>query len=142
MRAGGTRQNNLPKWAELAVHAWYYLQNGQCICFIFYEIMFPDTFKMIIHCPILLYFSYRLVSARGWCGGQTILILSFSLFFQNKNNFDQSQFFLVLKNWSTEKKTFSVSSEVSNDWIPFSFCVYYLHHDVSWQNFFFQWVTK
>ena len=69
MRAGGTRQNNLPKWAELAVHAWYYLQNGQCICFIFYEIMFPDTFEIKIHCPILLDFSYLSVHAQGWCVG-------------------------------------------------------------------------
>ena len=96
---------------------------------------------------LILYWVYHVSADRkfitwNFWWRQTILILSFSLFFQNNNNFDQSELFLVLKNWSTEKKTFSVSSEVSNDWIPFSFCVYYLHHDVSWQNFFFQWVTK
>ena len=61
------QKKNRQMWAKWAVHARYYLQRGQCFCFIFYEILFPDTFKMIIHCPILLYFSYRLVSARGWC---------------------------------------------------------------------------
>ena len=58
---------------------------------------------------------------------ETILILSFSSFFQNNHNFDQSELFVFLKNWSTELKTFSVSSEVLNDCLPVSFGVYNLH---------------
>ena len=66
---------------------------------------------------------------------ETILILSFSLFFQNNHNFDQSELFVFLKNWSTELKTFSVSSEVLNDWLPVSFGVYDLQQ-VQADNFF------
>ena len=66
---------------------------------------------------------------------ETILILSFSLFFQNNHNFDQSELFVFLKNWSTELKTFSVSSEVLNDWLPVSFGVYNFQQ-VQADNFF------
>ena len=66
---------------------------------------------------------------------ETILILSFSLFFQNNHNFDQSELFVFLKNWSPELKTFSVSSEVLNDWLPVSFGVYNLQQ-VQADNFF------
>ena len=61
-------------------------------------------------------------------------VLSISLFFQNNNNFDQSDLFLSKKHNIDWEALFSVSSsavslvssEVSNDWLPFSCVVYNL----------------
>ena len=53
-------------------------------------------------------------------------VLSFSLFFQNNNNFDQSDLFLSKKHNIDWEALFSVSSEVSDDWLPFSCEVYNL----------------
>ena len=44
-------------------------------------------------------------------------VLSFSLFFQNNNNFDQSDLFLSKKHNIDWEALFSVSSEVSDDWL-------------------------
>ena len=53
-------------------------------------------------------------------------VLSISLFFQNNNNFDQSDLFLSKKHNIDWEALFSISSEVSNDWLPFSCVVYNL----------------
>ena len=63
-------------------------------------------------------------------------VLSFSLFFQNNNNFDQSDLFLSKKHNIDWEALFSVSSEVSNDWLPFSFGVYNLQHVQADNSFF------
>ena len=66
------------------------------------------------------------------------LVLSISLFFQNNNNFDQSDLFLSKKHNIDWEALFSVSSEVSDDWLPFSCEVYNLQSVQAAHSYYFR----